>query len=66
MFIELHNYNTGEPILIRKESINTVYVLSGITAVKGHGFDFDVRESYNEVKKMFVPETIEMKYSEED
>lgn len=68
-FIELHDIHNNNPILIRKNEIKSVYVYGkgGITTVIVGNREFDVVESYKQVRGMLVPpDAIEIKYSEED
>ena len=69
-FIELTIYGTDNKILIKKSEIKTVYMSDGkaaITSIIVGNREFDVNESYEEVKGMIVPtDSIQMKYTEED
>ena len=74
-FIELHQYKTGEPILIRINEIKSAYVYhynplykgDTITSIIVGNREFDVSESYEEIKGILLkPDVIEMKCSEED
>ena len=69
-FIELTIYGTDNKILIKKSEIKTVYMSDGkaaITSIIVGNREFDVNESYKEVKGMIVPtDSIQMKYTEED
>lgn len=68
-FIELTIYGTDNKVLVRKSEIKTVYT-SGkavITSIVVGNREFDVNESYEEVRGMLVPpDVIQIKYSEED
>lgn len=69
-FIELTIYGTDNKILIKKSEIKTVYMSDGkaaITSIIVGNREFDVNESYKEVRGMLVPtDSIQMKYTEED
>ena len=69
-FIELTIYGTDNKILIKKSEIKTVYMSDGkaaITSIIVGNREFDVNESYKEVRGMIVPtDSIQMKYTEED
>ena len=69
-FIELTIYGTNNKILIKKSEIKTVYMSDGkaaITSIIVGNREFDVNESYKEVRGMIVPtDSIQMKYTEED
>ena len=67
-FIELHDSNSNNPILIRKSEIKTVYMSgkAAITSIIVGNREFDVNESYEKVRGMLVPpDSIQIKYSEE-
>ena len=68
-FIELTAYGTHNKILIKKSEIKTIYVTgkAAITTVVVGNREFDVNESYEEVRGMLVPpDSIQIKYNEED
>ena len=68
-FIELTIYGTDNKVLIRKSEIKTVYVVgkAAVTSIIVGNREFDVNESYKEVRGMLVPpDSIQIKYSEED
>ena len=68
-FVELHDYNSNSPILIKKNEIKTVYVYgkSGVTCVIIGNREFDVREDYETVRGMVVdPAFISVEYDEEE
>ena len=69
-FIELTIYGTDNKILIKKSEIKTVYMSDGkaaITSIIVGNREFDVNESYKEVKGMIVsPDSIYMKYPAKD
>lgn len=69
-FIELTIYGTNNKILIKKSEIKTVFMSDGkaaITSIIVGNREFDVNESYKEVKGMIVPpNSIQMKYTAED
>ena len=69
-FIELTIYGTDNKILIKKSEIKTVYMSDGkaaITSIIVGNREFDVNESYKEVRGMIVPtDSIQMKYTEEE
>ena len=69
-FIELTIYGTNNKILIKKSEIKTVYMSDGkaaITSIIVGNREFDVNESYKEVKGMLVsPDSIQLKYTTED
>lgn len=69
VFIELTIYGTDNKVLVRKSEIKTVYMSgkAAITSVIVGNREFDVNESYKEVKGILVPpDSIQIKYSEED
>ena len=56
-FIELTIYGTNNKILIKKSEIKTVYMSDGkavITSIIVGNREFDVNESYKEVRGMLV------------
>ena len=69
-FIELTIYGTNNKILIKKSEIKTVYMSNGkaaITSIIVGNREFDVNESYKEVRGMLAPpDSIQMKYTAED
>ena len=69
-FIELTIYGTNNKILIKKSEIKAVYISDGkaaITSIIVGNREFDVNESYKEVRGMLVPpNSIQMKYTAED
>ena len=69
-FIELTIYGTNNKILIKKSEIKTVYMSDGkaaITSIIVGNREFDVNESYKEIRGMLVPpDSIQMKYTTED
>ena len=69
-FIELHDSNSNNPILIRKSEIKSVYVYGkngSIVSVIAGNREFDVRESYEDVRAMIVdPNFISIEYDEEE
>ena len=69
-FIELTIYGTNNKILIKKSEIKTVYMSDGkaaITSIIVGNREFDVNESYKEVRGMLaLPDSIQMKYTAED
>ena len=69
-FIELTIYGTNNKILIKKSEIKAVYIpdrKAAITSIIVGNREFDVNESYKEVRSMIVPtDSIQMKYTEED
>ena len=69
-FIELTIYGTNNKILIKKSEIKTVYMSDGkaaITSIIVGNREFDVNESYKEVRGMLAPpDSIQMKYTAED
>lgn len=69
-FIELTIYGTDNKILIKKSEIKTVYMSDGkaaITSIIVGNREFDVNESYKEVKSMVVsPDSIQVKYTVKD
>lgn len=68
-FIELTIYGTNNKILIKKSEVNIVYMSgkAAITSIIVGNREFDVNESYKEVRGMLVPpDSIQIKYSEED
>ena len=69
-FIELTIYGTDNKILIKKSEIKAVYIpdrKAAITSIIVGNREFDVNESYKEVRGMIVPtDSIQMKYTEED
>lgn len=68
-FIELTIYGTNNKILIKKSEIKTVFMSDGkaaITSIIVGNREFDVNESYKEVKGMIVsPDSIQMEYTAE-
>ena len=69
-FIELTIYGTNNKILIKKSEIKAVYIpdrKAAITSIIVGNREFDVNESYKEVRGMIVPtDSIYMKYPAED
>ena len=69
-FIELTIYGTNNKILIKKSEIKTVFMSDGkaaITSIIVGNREFDVNESYKEVKGMIVsPDSIQMESTAED
>lgn len=69
-FIELHDSNSGNPILVRKNEIKSVYVYGKngtIVSIIVGNREFDVRESYEDVRAMIVnPNFISIEYDEEE
>lgn len=68
-FIELHDVNNGNPILIRKNEIKTVYIYgkAGLVCVLAGNREFDVKEDYETVRAMVVdPAFISVEYDEEE
>ena len=66
-FIELHQED-NKKILIRKSEIKIVCTKNNKhTTIITDNIEFDVVESYNKIKSMLVPpDSIQIKYSEED
>ena len=57
-FIELTIYGTNNKILIKKSEIKAVYIpdrKAAITSIIVGNREFDVNESYKEVRGMIVP-----------
>ena len=69
-FIELTIYGTNNKILIKKSEIKTVYMSDGkaaITSIIVGNREFDVNESYKEVKGMIVSlDSIQIEYTAEE
>ena len=69
-FIELTIYGTNNKILIKKSEIKAVYMpdrKAAITSIIVGNREFDVNESYKEIRGRLVPtDSIQMKYTEED
>lgn len=69
-FIELTIYGTNNKILIKKSEIKTVFMSDGkaaITSIIVGNREFDVNESYKEIRGRLVPpNSIQMKYTTED
>ena len=69
-FIELTIYGTDNKILIKKSEIKTVYISDGkaaITSIIVGNREFDVNESYKEVRGMLVSsDSIQLEYTAEE
>ena len=69
-FIELTIYGTDNKILIKKSEIKAVYIpdrKAAITSIIVGNREFDVNESYKEIRGRLVPpNSIQMKYTTED
>lgn len=69
-FIELTIYGTNNKILIKKSEIKAVYTpdrKAAITSIIVGNREFDVNESYKEIRGRLVPpNSIQMKYTAED
>ena len=69
-FIELTIYGTNNKILIKKSEIKAVYMSDGkaaITSIIVGNREFDVNESYKEVRGMLVSsDSIQLEYTAEE
>lgn len=69
-FIELTIYGTDNKILIKKSEIKAVYMSDGkaaITSIIVGNREFDVNESYKEVRSRLVsPDSIQLEYTAEE